>query len=159
MTTLRAPKCRRCRHLSNVTIVSAAVSIFGLSSCIAVPIPHERKLTPHYYGTVSDASTGAPIEFVTVSVAPISHVDRSISAETKTDLSGHYEISIVEKAKWFVLMAGPAEGNCGGILLFLHPDYDIALRETSEFRGGAIDGACRGAKSRVDVSLTRKTLR
>lgn len=140
----------------NATSLTTGASVLLLSSCIAVPIPHERQLTPLYYGTVTDASTGAPIESVTISVSPISRVGRSSTAETKTDAFGRYEIAVTENATWFVLIAGPAEGSCGGVLLFAHPGYELVQRETSEFRSGGVDGVCRGSKKQVDVSLKKK---
>ena len=143
-------------------LILVGATLLTLSGCIALPIPHERRITPLYQGKVTDAVTGQPIESVNVSVRTphfIKNEDTGLplEAETKTDASGYYEIGVTKKEIWFVFFLGPAEGSCGGTVLFSHPTYEPHEMQTDQFRGAAVDGMCTGAKEKRNVSLKRKS--
>lgn len=126
-----------------------------LGSCIALPIPHERGLTPLYYGTVTDSESGKPIELVTVNVGAHASSKQPLHTETKTDSSGLYEIRLTERVRWFILIPG-GDGYCGGSLLFVHPDYESSFFQSGQTRPSGSDGPCTNAKQQLDVSLRKK---
>lgn len=140
----------------NPKLLGIGIAFLILSGCIALPIPHERQLSPLYFGTVTDAETGKPIEAVVVTVSGNLHSERPIPGETKTDVAGGYRVVAKEKASWFVLIAGPADGSCGGFLLFVHPNYEMKMERTDEATAGGADGMCTDVKRQLDVSLKPK---
>lgn len=139
-------------------LLNTGIACLVLSGCIALPIPHERQLSPLYFGTVTDAETGRPIEAVVVSVSGNLHSEHPIPGETKTDAAGHYQVVAKEKASWFVLIAGPTDGNCGGSLLFMHPNYEMKMERTDQVSAGGVDGICHGVKRQLNVSLKPKRI-
>lgn len=140
----------------NLKLLSCGIVPLMLVGCIALPIPHERRLSPLYSGTVTDADTGKPIESVVVSVRGYIYSEKSSNAESMTDSSGNYEIGSTEKAFWYVFIAGPADGSCGGSVMFVHPEYEMKVEHTDQASGGGVDGMCTGVKRRLDVSLNKK---
>lgn len=140
----------------NLKLLSAGMTSFLLVGCIALPIPHERRLSPLYFGAVTDADTGKPIESVVVRVGGYIHSKQPRNTESKTDSLGNYEAGITENAFWYVLIAGPADGSCGGSVTFVHPEYEMKVERTDQARGGGVDGMCTGVKLRLDVSLKKK---
>jgi len=142
----------------NHNLLLVGISMLVLTSCIALPIPHERPLSPYYFGTVTDADTGKPIEGVVVRVGGNLYSKAPIPGESKTDPSGHYEAVARENATWYVLIAGPADGTCGGSLLFMHPEYEMRLERTEQASAGGRDGMCTGVKRQLDVSLKKKSI-
>ncbi len=52
-------------------ITTGVCGILLLSGCVFLPIPHDRLVTPLYYGRVTDAETGAPVGGVAVTVTAL----------------------------------------------------------------------------------------
>lgn len=142
----------RVTHRISVPLVMLTAIL--TASCVALPFPHERRLSPLYFGVVTDAETGSPIGSVGVYVGPKAY-SKDDSNVVRTDASGYFEAVSTEKAYWYVFIAAPAVGACGGTLLFAHPDYEMKLEQTGEATVGGVDGPCTGKKRRVDVTLRR----
>ncbi len=109
-----------------------------------------------YYGRVTDANTGAPIEGVAVTVTALwadPKTGDTVQITTTTDELGEYEVAIMERASWFYIFLGPIEGICGGKVNLVHPDYEPKEFKTSAFDGGPIDGVCTGKKHQQNVQL------
>lgn len=139
-------------------ITAGACSIFLLSGCVFLPIPHDRRVTPLYYGRVTDADTGAPIGGVAVTVTALwadPKTGDTVQATATTDELGEYEVAITERASWFYIFFGPIEGICGGKVNLAHPDYEPKEFKTSVFDGAPIDGVCTGKKHQRNVQLKR----
>lgn len=124
-----------------------------LQGCIALPIPHDRAISPMVSGLVRSQASGEPVADATVTIT--SHTG---SAATKTDREGRYSVGIYERASWFVLVLAPAEGFCEGALAIEHPAYEPASVKISEFRGAAVDGKCRGYRREENVLLQPKRI-
>lgn len=127
-----------------------------LSSCVALPIPHERRLSPLYFGHVTDADTGKPIESVVISVGGSLPSKEPIPSEAKTDSSGYYEAEAKDRTLWFVVSMGTPVAACGGTILFLHPEYEMRLERTHNPGAGAGSDLCAGVEHRLDVSLKKR---
>ncbi len=132
---------------------------FFLSGCIALPIPHERKLSPLFFGQVIDEDSRQPIEGVEIEATSLSHsseTDQPQKNKISSNANGDYEISVTEKANWFVIIGLPVDSLCGGSLLFSHPSYEPRSHRASMMvpRGG--NAQCWRVKYEYDVSLKKK---
>jgi hypothetical protein len=131
---------------------------FLLSGCIALPIPHERQISPEFYGVVTDASTGAPVVGAEVSVSiPASRsTGTTASSVTTTTTDGKYRVKVEEHSAWYIIFVSPAEGMCDGELSVSHPAYDTQSTTASQFRGAAYNGMCNGYKVERNLQLRRR---
>ena len=153
LVTIKRLDCMR------ANAVAAAVTAL-LQGCIAVPIPHDRAISPQFYGRVTDAQTGTPLVDASVTAAVSSSVDREDQLErpkvmVRTDEHGLFAVGVVERANWFVVFLGPAEGSCSGFLFVEHPGYVPGFVRVDEFRGGS-DGVCTGFKVERNIALKRR---
>jgi len=129
-----------------------------LVGCVAVPVPHERQVTPLYFGKVSDADSNVPIKDAKIIIKSIRknpETNKFQFIEARTDKDGNYKVGITENAIWFILWFGPAEGYCGGTLIFEHKGYQTQEYRTKKFGGAAVDGVCTGRKIKHDVLLQK----
>lgn len=128
-----------------------------LSSCIMVPVPHDRPVSPVFYGQVRDEATGLPVKGATLRVFAYVNGAEGPTATAQTDESGHFEVGAVERSNSYtVLLLAPAEGQCSGTLVVSHPEYKVRFVEVSEFRSANVNGVCTGLKVKRDVSLKRQ---
>jgi hypothetical protein len=120
-----------CIQLKNALgVVVAAV----LTGC-ALPIAHERALTPVFYGTVLDAETSAPVEAVRIEVTDTTGFGRG-SAVGYSDAAGKYKVGVVEQASWYFVIAPlPGWGICFGEAVFTHPKYETHSEAQRFYRG------------------------
>ena len=141
--------------------VLISFSVLFLAGCVAVPIPHDRQVTPLYYGKVVDAKTLSPIENVTITLRSLRKnpdTNQALSVKTKTDKNGQYKIKITESAIWYVIWIGPAEGLCGGKLIFEKPGYKTHEHQSKKFGAAVLDGSpCTMISQQYDVSLEKNT--
>jgi len=125
------------------------LSLATLSGCIALPIPHDRQISPEFFGVVTDSQTGLPIEgaVVTVTRPPYHSASEDVdpfSASATTDANGRYRVRVITASTWYVLFLGPAEGTCSGTIAVSNRSYQSETSSTSAFRGAAVDGMCNG---------------
>lgn len=139
-------------------ILALSVIPIMLGGCIALPIPHERRVSPLFEGRVTDAATGLPVAGATVTVTPQSTRPNSIvtTASVVTDAAGNFSVAATEDASWYFVIAGPAEGVCGGALEVTHPGYERWADRAQAFRGAAVDGTCSGFVVTRNISLRGK---
>lgn len=135
------------------------VMAFPLSGCIALPIPHDRQLSPEFYGVVTDIESGAAISGVEMKVSIADPRGTGIkTSSVTTGVDGKYRVSFEERATWYILIAGPAEGSCYGNLSATHPGFEAQSISSSEFRGAAVDGVCSGYEVQRNIQLKRKAV-
>lgn len=131
-----------------------------LSSCIILPVPHDRAISPVFFGQVKDKETGLPVKNATISVSAhllsLSKDTTVPTVSTTTDENGFYRAGVTKHENWFVLFVGPAEGTCGGTVTVAHNDYEQFSYEVSQFRGAAVNGMCTGFEIERNVSLKKK---
>lgn len=140
-------------------LITLSLVIF-LSGCIALPIPHDRRVTPMYSGKVIDFDSRIPIKGVVVKVEtliPDRETGIPYTATTMTNEEGYYELGAVERSVWYILWFGPAEGVCGGKVTFTHPEYNTYQYDTQIFTSAAMDGVCTLKEHERDVLLSRIT--
>jgi hypothetical protein len=138
----------------NVGVLFVIITTLTLTGC-ALPIPHQRPLSPIFHGEVKDAETGKPIENVDVWVwgRSTGSTGRS-TASGRTDASGRYRVGVVEQATWFVILFPlPAEGACSGFAVFTHPEYEEGSVAAGWVGTAMFDGPC--GRVRRDVKLKR----
>jgi len=123
-----------------------------LSGCIALPIPHDRQVSPEFYGVITDVDSGAR-----VSGAEVAVVSESGMSKASTAADGMYRVKAEKHSTWYVLFLGPWEGGCSGDLSVAHPDYETQSTSASEFRGAAANGVCSGYKVERNIQLKRKS--
>jgi hypothetical protein len=127
-----------------------------LSGCIALPIPHDEALTPLYSGTVTDASTGTLIAGAEVHVSG-GLSERQPTATTTTDATGHFQIGISNRAHWFFLYLGPADGICRATLTVTATGYQSFSKQFSAMGYGGGKGPCSGRRIVEAIALQPAT--
>lgn len=134
------------------------IVVLALTGCIALPVPHDRQISPEFFGIVTDAETGLPIAGaqLKVSLSPRGKTDQESSAVATSGTDGSYRVRINESTIWYVIVLGPAEGFCAGKLSVSHPDYEPTSDQSSQFRGAAVNGQCHGHKVERNVQLRRR---
>jgi len=121
------------------------LATFSLSGCVALPIPHQRPLTPVVEGVVTDSTTKAPIggATVTASTAIGSASRPETSVEVKTDELGRFSVVVTEKSYWmFLVLLAPFEGFCNGVVTVTKPGYKPARTEIQWFAPSNFNGPC-----------------
>lgn len=141
--------------MSKATLLSLIIA--SLLGCVALPIPHEREITPIFSGSISDAETGHPIEGVNITLKTLwdNPNQKPIEKSVLSDKNGNYKIGLNEHDFWYEIWLIPLEGYCGGILTFSRKDYIPQNIEKKKFGGGAIDSICNSYKVELPVSLQK----
>ena len=139
--------------------ISILFVISLLTGCIALPIPHDRPVTPVYAGTVQDSGTNEPISNVLVTVESDytnPKTGNPYNATTRTNADGYYEVGATEHGKWYFITLLPLEGYCSGKVTFTHPGYQAYKYNTRRFQSGALNGSCTQEKVERNVLLSRE---
>jgi len=138
-------------------VVFLASLVALMSGCIPLPIPHDRALSPQFYGQVTDDS-GSPIQGAVVrAVAGDGDVvvenENQPLATSQTDERGFYRVGVTERDSWYFLFFGAADGLCSGTLTVTHPSYEEQSFKVQRFSTAY---PCNGFKVQQDIVLKRK---
>jgi hypothetical protein len=98
-----------------------------LSGCIALPVPHERYVTPNVSGVVRYAATQEPVAGATVTISSDGGLGNSkpSCAAVLSDAQGKFLVGTTERAKcWYLILLAPFEGFCIGKIAASHPNFD-----------------------------------
>jgi hypothetical protein len=107
-----------------------------LSGCMALPIPHERAVTPVIEGVISDARTGAPIGGAMIRATPDvggggEYEGNLVTTTATSDEQGRFRVLATEKAQWmYVLLL--LEGGCRGKYVVTKDGYRPLTLEPAE---------------------------
>jgi hypothetical protein len=112
---------------------------------MALPIPHERAVTPVVEGIISDARTGAPIGGAMIRATPDvgggEYKWNLVTTTATSDEQGRFRVLATEKAKWmYVLLL--LEGGCGGKYVVTKDGYQPLTFKAYEFGSAAFNGSC-----------------
>ena len=121
-------------------LLCAAAANLVLNGCIALPISHDRLVTPVVEGKVTDARTSSPIPDVAISVIS----DRTgAKGIVRSDADGRFRILGTEPGEWMVLvLLAPYEGFCEGKYTVAHSAYKSFTFEHSYFGPANFNGVC-----------------
>lgn len=141
---------------TGLRIVLALIAF--LTGCVALPIPHDRPVTPAISGTVRDFETGAPIVGARIEVTerPLSSKPDPARASTTSDSDGKFFLRATERATWYVIVfLAPYEGTCSGQFSVTHREYETVSFEVGYFDAANFDGVCSSRPEHRDVILRR----
>ena len=117
----------------------------------ALPVPHQRALTPVFQGKIVDAETDQALANVRIEVVG-GYPTRSASG--KSNAKGAYSLGVKEYSTWYFIRPVLSEGLCSGKITFSHPDYEEKFFSEARISAAAIDGPCGSVK--LDVRLQKK---
>jgi len=148
------------RHMTPRT-TSALTATLVLSGCIALPIPHDRQVTPLLAGRVIDNVTGNPVVNARVRVTAPSSASSAASsgsatAETTTDADGQFQLAAYQRAQLYtVVLLAPFEGFCTGDFTVTREGYKTVTFTEQYFFPANFNGVCVARPTSRVIRLER----
>ena len=147
------------------TTTPLAVAALVLSGCIALPIPHDRQVTPLLAGRVIDSATGKPVvnaRVLVTSPLPASSAasSASASAEATTDADGQFQLAAYQRGQWYtVVLFAPIEGFCTGDFTITREGYKTVTFTEQYFFPANVNGVCMARPVSRVISLEPASLK